>query len=458
MSLDPVVDIQVSVTSPSVTRAGFGIPLVLTYHTKDAARVLEFTDASDMLVAGGGPFASSDMAYILASKCFAQSPRPTKVLVGRRVNPTIRTVDLTPLSGTINGETYPLNLTAYSVTISRDGTTETFTYTSLASATVAGITAGLVALINAGTVNVLATDNTTYLTIEPAATPGGAAAAGTPFELVYSKSLYSSEDKTPVAAGGSLADEIAAIRNVDDTWYGLVGDWWGKTEIEDAADAIETLSKVHAYASADDDIYDALVTTDPSSVLQAKALDRTTGFHHSKPEEGIAAAILGRILPADPGSLTWAYQNLAGITVQEYTPAQITAMVGKNASYYTDLGGTNVTREGKAASGEFMDIIRFVDWVEVRIQENIVAQLVASDKIPFTDPGTAVVEAEVWAVINEGIAAGGFAADPEPSVSVPLVANVSAIDKGNRYLPDVKFNATLAGAIHKVQVRGTVTV
>lgn len=458
MSLQDIVNVQISTVSESVARAGFGVPLILTYHTKDAARVLEFTDASSMLTTGGGPFAASDLAYILASKAFSQNPKPSRVLVGRRVNPTIRKINFEPRSGTINGETYPLANTDYAVTISRDGSEQTFTFDSGATPTVAGITAGLVALVNAGTIDVLATDNTTDLDIEAAATPGGAATAGTPFTASYDRSLFISEDTTPVAVGGDLASEIAAIRNINDDWYGIVGDWWGATEIEDVAAAIEALYKIHVCASADDGMYDSGVTTDPGSVLAASEYARSMIFHHSTPETGIAAACLGKNLPKDPGSITWKFKTLAGIAVQSYTPGEETALDGKNIERYVEIAGVSITCNGKTSSGEFMDVTRFVDWLKARMEENIFAKLAAADKIPYTDPGVSVVESEVYAVLNEGISVGGLAADPAPTVSVPLVANVSAVDRANRLLPDVKFNAQLAGAIHAVEVTGTITI
>lgn len=458
MALSDIVNVQISTVSESVSRVGFGVPLILTYHTKDAARVLEFADAPSMLVAGGGPFASSDLAYILASKAFSQNPKPNRVLVGRRVNPTIRTFNLTPRSGTINGETYPLPNTDYSVTIARDGTEETFTHPSGATPTVAAIVTALTGFINAGGVDVLATDNTTDMDVEAAATPGGAATAGTPFTISYDRSLFEGEDQTPVAAGGDLAGEIAAIRNINDEWYGLVGDWWGATEIEDAAGAIETLYKIHVCASADDGIYDSGVTTDPASVLSAANYARTSVFHHPTPETGIAAAHLGKNLPKDPGSITWKFKTLAGITTESYTPAEEAVLVSKNCERYVEIAGASITCDGKTSSGEFMDVTRFMDWLKARMEENIFAILAASDKVPYTDQGVGIVESEVYAVLNEGIAVGGLAADPAPTVSVPLVADVDPVDRANRLLPDVKFNAQLAGAIHAVEVTGIITI
>ena len=144
--------------------------------------------------------------------------------------------------------------------------------------------------------------------------------------------------------------------------------------------------------------------------------------------------------------------------MQSYTPAEETALEGKDIERYVQVSGVSITCNGKTSSGEFIDVTRFLDWLRIRMQENIFAQLAALDKIPYTDPGVGVVESEVYAVLDEGIANGGLAADPAPTVSVPLVADVSAVDRANRLLPDVKFNAQLAGAIHAVEVTGVITI
>ena len=106
----------------------------------------------------------------------------------------------------------------------------------------------------------------------------------------------------------------------------------------------------------------------------------------------------------------------------------------------------------------FIDITRSVDFLRARLQEFIYAQLANLDKIPFTDEGVAVIEAEVRAVLQLGIGQGILAANPEPVITVPRVADVSFSDKASRLLPDVEFEATLAGAIHSVQIEGVVSV
>ena len=108
------------------------------------------------------------------------------------------------------------------------------------------------------------------------------------------------------------------------------------------------------------------------------------------------------------------------------------------------------------ASGEFIDVTRFVDWLEARIKENVFRALAVNPKIPYTNSGIQAIVAEVEGVLRQGIFNGGISPDEDFTVTAPLASEVDANDKASRLLPSIRFLATLAGAIHKVQIRGTV--
>jgi len=359
MSVNDIVNVQVSSQTAIVSQAGFGNQLVLVYHTKDSNRVLEFSSADSMLTANGGPFDSNDLAYVLASKAFAQNPSSPKVIIGRRIFPTIRNVLMTPRSGVIAGETYPLNTTLYRVTINGVN----FDYTTDATATAAEISLNLTTLINAGSENVLATDLVGSFTVQAADAPGGSATAGIPFTIEYDRTLMTSKDQTPVAVGGSLTDEIAAIKDINNDWYGITGDWFGEAEATVVANAIETDGKLHAFACADDDILDQAISSDVVSNLQALNLFKTIAAHHTKPHAGYAVGRLGEALPTTPGSITWANRQLAGIESIKYTDSEITALKNKNAdSYQMRSESLSLTQTGKVVGGEWIDVVRTAAW------------------------------------------------------------------------------------------------
>ena len=68
-----------------------------------------------------------------------------------------------------------------------------------------------------------------------------------------------------------------------------------------------------------------------------------------------------------------------------------------------------------------------------------------------------MVQLTLQASLEKGVKAGGWASG-SIVVTVPKAKDVSSVNKANRNLPDVKWSATLSGAVHTVQVTGTVSV
>ena len=167
---------------------------------------------------------------------------------------------------------------------------------------------------------------------------------------------------------------------------------------------------------------------------------------------------MGAEFALDPGTYTMNLKTLAGQTVDTFTATQYNAALNKNANLYLEIGGVNVLRVGTYANGLFLDEIRFIDWLQARIEERIYFLLVNTPKVPYTDPGAQLLANQIQAVLQNGVKIGGLAADPAFTIFVPKVADQSPVDRADRYFPGVTFTAQLAGAIHKIQIRGTVTV
>jgi hypothetical protein len=211
-------------------------------------------------------------------------------------------------------------------------------------------------------------------------------------------------------------------------------------------------------SSLDTDIT-TTATDDIASVLQTAGYERTMIIHHPKANVQFAgAAWAGKGLPTTPGSITWAYKELASVDYIEYSTTQINNMEGKNCNYYTRLAGLSNTFNGKSPNGEWFDVVRTIDWTEARMQEGVYGALSRTPKIPYTDPGATVIQNEVEAVLKQGVTNTAYKADPAPTVTVPKVATVSIANRANRLLPDVNFTAELAGAIHKTIINGNVSV
>lgn len=439
-AIDKHVDVAITKETATVSRIGFGTPCVLTYHTRFPELYRTYGNLTEMTDDG---FTTDDFAYKMTAAIFAQSPKPPTVVVGRRATPVIRDVKLTP-------KTPLLASTAYTLTI--NGTD--FTFTTDATPTAAEITAGLVALIDAGAENVDATDNTTDLDIEAADAPGGTPTAGVPFDIAFDATQWTINDNTPTA---SADDDIAALLLVNSDWYGLVVDLWDAVNIGELAVAIESAGpKIYAAESQDSDIV-VTGSSDIASTLQTAAYDRTFLTYSPDIDPSKAAALLGRQLPTSPGSTTWKFKTLTTASADSLTTGETTFADGKNCNTYQAVGGINITQEGVMASGEFIDVTRFIDWLTARIKENVYRALAVNDKIPYTDSGIQAIVAEIEGVLRQGVFNGGINGDEDIIVNAPRASDISAATRATRVLSGVEFLATLSGAIHKTVIRGTVT-
>ena len=114
--------------------------------------------------------------------------------------------------------------------------------------------------------------------------------------------------------------------------------------------------------------------------------------------------------------------------------------------------------QGVVASGEYIDVIQGIDWIKATMQFRIFNRLQQAAKVPYTDKGASVVEAEMKAVLTEAVERTILSEDPAPTTNIPKVGNVAPENKQARLFPDCKFEGTLAGAIHKVTINGTITV
>lgn len=256
------------------------------------------------------------------------------------------------------------------------------------------------------------------------------------------------------AGDADLAATLAAVSAEDDDWYALIYETHAEADINAIAVVIEAQEKIYLTSSLDA----AVITnssTDVASDLNLAGYDRTFIIYSADTANFPEAAVAGGQLPKVPGSYTVKFKTLKGIVADNLNASQKGFALGKKANVYTPVGGVDILSEGTMASGEFFDTIVGIDWLKARMQERVYSSLVNEEKIPFTDAGIASVEGMVRATLQEGVNNGLLASF---TTSVPKAADVSSVNKLARTLPDVKFEAVLAGAVHKVTINGVVTV
>jgi hypothetical protein len=437
MSIEDFVTISISADSVGVQEAGFGVPLILSTNADWVERVRFYESLSDV----AADFETTDYEYLMASAIFASAVNVEQIAIGRCALPPTQKYTITPAVVTDEID--------YTVTI--NGTD--YTFTSGVGTTNDLIVAGLLALINAGSGDTLTATGTATLILT-----ANTAGAFDSVEVADTSLLSIVQDHVDPG----LATDLAAIALEDSSWYFILHAFNSK-----ACALI-----IAAYAEANDKLF-VCQTGDSNNVTLASGGDtntstmaaiqnaeyvRTAVIYHPTTDAFADCAWVGRCAPLDPGSETWAFKTLAGVDAVTMTSTHETNVEAKDGNHYQETAGVNIAFPGTVGSGEYIDVVRFRDWLKARMAERIFAHLAAANKIPYTDEGIAVIEADVRAQLVEGIAAGGLASDPAPVVTVPRASAVSEADRTARILRNVKFTATLAGAIHGVRITGVVSV
>ena len=433
-TLNNIVDVTITRETRTIQRASFSIPCFIAEHTIFAERAKEYTSLADILSAG---FATTSAVYKAATLYFGQTVAPSKIVVGRRLVPS---VTITPTVA---------NTAVYS--FKANGTLITFT--SDADATAAEIVTGLKAALTTASIpttgsNGIVATGTTTLILTPS---GDASSIANYTANLVAVNAASVEDW--------VSATIPAVRAIKDQWYMLSIDTHVDATVLAVAAYIEgikaTSPKFYVFSSAASDIKTS-ATTDIFSLVKALSYTHTAYIYSGMATSFAECGLVGRFAPEQAGSNIWEQKTIVGLTVDTLTPDEISYIHGKNGATYENVGSVDVVIGGKCADGGWIDESIFVDWLKSRIQESVWSLLVNTRKIGYTSAGAAAIEGAMRAVMAEGIQVGGLADDPAPVVTVPNVLNLSSAQRATRTLPDVTFTARLAGAIRATTISGTV--
>ena len=276
------------------------------------------------------------------------------------------------------------------------------------------------------------------------------------------------ESGEEVEAGGSVvADTLTAALGTNG-WYCIHSVGLTKDQIREVIQWTETQNKLHGYM--DDDPENPIV----EAGIYLCSFPVYPKVTEAQPDEevplenkyGMSIAMAAKAMNFHAGEETWALKQLNAVTPSKLNTTAIKKMEKANFSYVITVASKNITQGGKTGGGEWIDVIRFRDWLQNDMQVRVVNLLVVNPKVPYTDPGISLVENQMLASLKEGQKWGGIApteydedgnANPGYTTSVPLASGLTSTQKASRTLENCRFTARIAGAIHVVNIKGCLT-
>jgi hypothetical protein len=489
--ISSIVNVGISIGASFPARKGFGILNCVTAETGVigfAERIRSYGSAE----AVAADWAGSSEVVKLANAYFGQQPKPTDFRVSVRA---ANAVAAELRGGSVADDAANLALftaiTDGSFTISIDGNSEDvtaidFTGDTNLSDVAATIETELQAIVTAPfpTSTVTYEDGRFFIR---SGTTGAAATisfltAVDPTTGTDISSLLQMQQGEATKTDGidpeTITEALNAIEAKSSDWYGLIF----TKEVRDAA-IINTENAVQAAAtwiqarvkvffntSNDLDVLDSVTTSDIASVLNDANYTRTITTFSSLVNEYPSASVAGRAFTVDfsqPNStITLKFKQLPGVTAEDLNETEKSALDGKRANAFFNVGAdTVIYGESYMAGDFFFDEIHGTDWLTDAIQKEVYGYLISrTTKVPYTDSGVAALEQQTIKILDEGVRNGllapGETIDGEflpngyKTITVP-VADVSQTEKDARQYNGLSFVALGAGAIHGVQIQGT---
>lgn len=439
-----IVTVTITKGTRTVALQSFGTPVILGPSNRigsDLYRV--YSDPADMLTDG---FLISDPEYIHAVALDAQPIKPAQWVIGK-FTAAVAQVDTFAVNTLTSSHQYKFTLN--SIVIS---------YTASGGDTQQSILAALLTAIGVAfpsnppvTGSVTGSGPGALLTLTSTV-----AGVGVSYTAIDSQLTH-----VALTPNHSIVNDLVTLQNgvlPAAQFYGVLITSKAKADILQMAAYIETQLLIYLSASLDSDLLTS-ASTDVATALKGLSYNRTAVLYSAQANTNAPdAAWMGYMLPTTPGIGNWAQKVLVGVTPDNLTGTQITNLISKNCNFYVPLAGAGITLYGIMASGEYIDVTIFLDWLASTIQTNEVAILTDPNnlKIPYTNQGIGQLENGVRSALQQGQNNQGLVSGW--TVTAPDVANVVAADKASRTLNNLDFQAELAGAINKVIIGGSVSV
>lgn len=281
--------------------------------------------------------------------------------------------------------------------------------------------------------------------------------------------LFADEGNGTIADGTpteTVAEAVEAIENTDNEWYAssAISAFRDSDDAREMADEIESRRKMFFIETNDTNTLVEGSTSTYGYYIYNAEYDRSNAFYRTIETDHPIASELGLQLPKEMGSTNWAYKQLAGIAEgaaanidpDVLTEAQKNAAQGINVTLYTETFGTAFTYFGRTGSGEKISTIRNTDFLQARIEEDLLNLFLNTEIIPFSNAGISIADNQLKSSLDLWGVKQGILVEGSVVTSFPSREEVSSTDREAGLLPDGTFTAQLQGVIDTVIIRGTV--
>lgn len=223
-----------------------------------------------------------------------------------------------------------------------------------------------------------------------------------------------------------------------------------------AADA--TITALDAWATANNKFY--------ASTTQNKTLE-TTGrntflMYHNTAGVYLAEVLTTYMLVRPIGSVVGKFKTLVGVPESTVTDAELAVLHSNNVGTYIKDMGVLQTTQAQTQSGEYVDVVLGALWIKLEMEAGLRNLALTTGKIPYSNAGIALLVGVAEKVLKDAAVNGIVLLDDSGNAVYDIDylkrEQTTAQDRADRVYNSINWTASLAGAVEKAQISGTLEV
>lgn len=253
---------------------------------------------------------------------------------------------------------------------------------------------------------------------------------------------------------GAYVQKIVSTRAAYNQFLFVLTDATADADQEAIAQYVETQELFYGLT-----VEDVVTKGDLIEKLKTLGYVRTLVLFNENTNDTVPeAGWIGYFGSMQAGSNTWVLKPVKGVLPSELTEAQKQYLQDNNVSWLDSYEDDAVisARSGKVSGGEWIDVMLGVQWIITRMREAVYNVLRNNRKVGMSNEGLAKIEAPIRQVIERAISMGILAQTPQYTLVLPDVLAMTPQERNSRKITGITFRARLEGAIHFVDIEGTV--
>lgn len=478
-----VVNVAVEMSPTAAALRNFGAVLILgdSAVIDIAERIREYSSISDV----AQDFGVTAREYLAAQAFFSQSPRPSRVLIGRWAQSAtaglLRGRILTQQEQQIDAFQA---ITNGAIGLTVNGSEKKALALDFSSADNLNAVASKITTALGGSATVAWTGSRFVVTSSATGTSSSVVLSTQAVGGAYTNIAAMTGLDDAVNVNGAAAETLAACVNAlcdYQSWYALCpvsGAISDLAEIE-AAGVIEAASpsRIIAFTTQNTAEIDPAGSGSLGAQLKALGYNRTLVVYSSSSPVA-AASVLGRMASVNfEGSntcITLKFKQAPGVVAENLRTSQANALRAHNvnvfAAYQND---TAILQEGVMSGGWFADETHGLDWLQNRVETDLWNLLYTSRKVGQDDSGATAIISTINKSLEQGVTNGLIAPGVWNGDSFGALETGDTLstgyyvymqpfdeqarsDREARKAPPIQIAVKLKGAVHFVDV--TITV